>query len=133
MDKSKTASVVFTAEELWLIQGVIRHEIAQSEQWRNPPADLDLNDLIAEALLRCHEHELDEAAIQLNLGMCFAIDYCVPQNAKSPSGIPIGKNILMKSFRARKIIKDGADLIVEEPNAPNRIEIDAQLREAGLL
>src|SRR4051794_4919184 len=41
-----TASEVFTVEELWLLQSVIRHEVPQLDQWDFPPASLDLNDQI---------------------------------------------------------------------------------------
>ena len=103
----QTASEVFACEELWLLQSSIRHEIPQGEQWRFPPSSLDLNAQIAEALLLCDENHLTEAALVLSRADCLAIDYCVPQMAKSPSGAPIGKVVLLKSYRARRAIDGG--------------------------
>lgn len=103
----QTASEVFSCDELWLLQSAVRHEMAQGDQWHFPPASVELNDQIAEALLLCEENSLAEAALVLSRGDCLVIDYCVPQAAKSPSGAPIGKNVLLKSFRARRAIDSG--------------------------
>lgn len=110
-----TAAVVFTLDELWLLQGVIRHEQHQQDTWHFPPASLALNDQIAEALVRCEECRLLEAAVRLTRGDCLVIDYCVPQGVKTPGGQPLGKNILMKSFRARIEIEQGQLPAAPEP------------------
>jgi hypothetical protein len=129
-DDERTATAVFTCEELWLLQSVVRHEVAQGEQWRYAPASLDLNDQVAESLLRCEELGIDEAALILTMPDVLVIDYCVPQSAKSPSGTPIGKNILMKSFRVRKEIQEGTPQeMVEEPGAPTASEVQERLRQ----
>ncbi|MGE5596052.1 MAG: hypothetical protein ACM3S1_08465 [Hyphomicrobiales bacterium] len=128
-DETRTATAVFTCEELWLLQSVIRHEVGQQEQWRYPPASLELNDQIAESLLRCEELGLDEAALVLRMQDALVIDYCVPQSAKSPSGVPIGKNILMKSFRVRQAIEAGFDATAEEPGTPTASEVQERLRQ----
>lgn len=127
-DETQTATAVFTSEELWLLQSVIRHEAAQQEQWRFPPANLDLNDQIAESLLRCEELGIDEAALLLTMEQALVIDYCVPQSAKSTSGTPIGKNILLKSFRVRKTIEDGPTASADEPGTPSATEVQERLR-----
>lgn len=126
----QTASEVFTCEELWLMQSAIRHEMAQGEQWKFPPASLDLNDQVAEALLLCDENHLVEAAIILSRGDCLVIDYCVPQTAKSASGAPIGKSVLLKSFRARRTIDGGpGTLEAEEPMQLTPGEVREHLRQ----
>ncbi len=103
----RTSSQLFSADELWLLQSVIRHEIPQQETWRHPPASLDLNGKIAEALLFLADAKsISEVALVLNLGDCLAIDYCAPQSAKSAAGVPLGKQILIKSYRARREIED---------------------------
>jgi len=127
-DATQTATVVFTCEELWLLQSVIRHEAPQQEQWKYPPASLELNDQIAQALLLCEEHGLDEAALLLTMEDALVIDYCVPQSAKSPSGLPIGKNILMKSFAVRREIEQGLSATAEEPGSLSPSEIQERLR-----
>jgi hypothetical protein len=108
---------------------VVRHEVAQGEQWRYAPASLDLNDQIAESLVRCEELDIDEAALILSMADVLVIDYCVPQSAKSASGVAIGKSILMKSFRVRKAIQGGADPIAEEPGSPTASEVQERLRQ----
>jgi hypothetical protein len=124
----RTAAAIFTSEELWLLQSVVRHETAQQEQWRNPPASLDLNQQIAESILRCDELALGEAPLVLSYEDCLVIDYCVPQTAKSPSGAPIGKSVLLKSYRARKAIEDGGLQEAEEPPTPTSAEVQERLR-----
>jgi hypothetical protein len=128
MNEQLTASVVFTVEELWMLQSAIRHEVAQMEQWKFPPASLDLNDQIAECILFCHEHSLTEGALVLSRGDCLVIDYCVPQSAKTASGAPIGKTILMKSYKARVDLAQGLSLSAVEPVGPTSAEVREQLR-----
>lgn len=128
LDSGRTASVVFTLEELWLLQSVVRHEIVQKEQWQAPPADPDFNDQIAECLYRCETLGLAEAALLLRWNDLLVIDFCVPQSAKSPSGAAIGKNVLMKAFRARKEIREGTAATADEPGALSPGEIQERLR-----
>lgn len=123
-----TASQLFTIEELWLLQSVIRHELPQLDQWKFPPASIDLNDQIAETLLLCEENNLSEAALLLSRGDTLVIDYCVPQNAKSASGLPVGKNVLMKSFRARRALESGFLPDAEEPSQLTTGEVREHLR-----
>ena len=125
----QTASELFSCDELWLLQSAIRHEMAQSEQWHFPPASLELNDQIAEALLLCEENGLSEAALILSRGDCLVVDYCVPQTAKSPSGAAIGKSVLLKSFHARRSIDNGQQAAESlEPPQLTPAEVQQQLR-----
>ena len=123
-----TASEVFTLEELWLLQSVIRHELPQDEQWDFPPASLDLNDQIAQALILCDESGFGEAALILSRGDCLVLDYCVPQAAKSISGLAIGKQVLLKSFRARRAIESFFLPSADEPTQPTAGEVREHLR-----
>lgn len=100
-------SVVFSLDELWLMQTCVRHELAQAEQWKFPPASLGLNDAIASAILLCEEQGLQEAAILLDRHACLVLDYNVPSTAKDANGKPIGRAVLLKSFRARQQLDDG--------------------------
>jgi hypothetical protein len=129
MSQPTTTSIIFSCEELWLLQSTIRHEVPQMEQWRYAPASPALNDQVSDALVRCHEFNLAEAALLVTRGDCLAIDYCVPQGAKSASGAPIGKNILMKSFLARRELDEGPELIsAEEPEQLSASDVREQLR-----
>lgn len=124
-----TASAIFTLEELWLLQSVIRHEMAQMESWKAPPVSLALNDQVAEALLFCHENNVGEAAILLTRADCLAIDFCVPQNAKSPVGVPTGRQVLLKSYHARADLDRPWRAAEEEPAAPTPAEIATRLEQ----
>ena len=86
-----------------------------------------LNDEIADALVRCDEAGLGEAALELTRADCLAIDHCVPQGAKSVSGLPIGKMVLMKSFRARRDIDEGHHSLAAEPDMLSREDIATKL------
>jgi hypothetical protein len=123
-----TASELFTVDELWLLQSVVRHELPQMEQWDFPPASVDLNDQIADALVLCDENGCGEAALVLSRGDCLLIDYCVPQGAKSVSGLPIGKQVLLKSFRARRVIESNYLPSADEPSQPTAGEVREHLR-----
>jgi len=101
MDADRTP-VVFTVEELWLLQDAIRHETPnQEEEWIRPPSDLDFNNEIALALVVCYRHQLPEYTLMLSMGDCLAIDYTVAQDAKTPEGAD-GRVVLFKSFEARR-------------------------------
>ena len=117
----QTAAVIFSVDELWLLQAAIRHEMAQQEQWRAPPVSASLNDQVAEALVRCDETGLGEAAILVTRGDCLAIDFNVSQAAKSAAGVPIGKAVLMKSYRARRELDEGT-----RPSVPEPEQLDAE-------
>jgi hypothetical protein len=103
----ETTPVAFTLEELWLLQGCIRHEVPQQESWRMPPASLALNDAIAEGILFCTDGKEDEAAVLLSMADCLAIDATVPSGARNVDGLPIGRSVLLKSFRARQFLALG--------------------------
>jgi len=126
----ETTSIIFTCDELWLLQATIRHEVAQVEQWRiAAPASLSLNEEVSEALLRCEEIGLSEAAVLVSRSDCLVIDYCVPQGAKSPSGVAVGRSVLLKSFRARRELDEGPDNVaVEEPQEMTANDVRDQLR-----
>ncbi len=61
-------------------------------------------------------------------GDCLVIDYCVPQTAKSAAGVPIGKNVLLKSFKARRAIEQGPMPYTEEPSQLTPGEVRETLR-----
>lgn len=124
------AVAIFTLDQLWLLRSVVRHEMAQQETWKIPPADRSLNGQIASAILFCVDNAQGEAAVRLTLGDTYVLDYCVQQDAKDPkSGVNIGKPILLEVFRARKAIEEGENAYAEEPPAPSKAEIAERLKE----
>jgi hypothetical protein len=125
----ETVPVVFTGDELWLLQRCIRHEMPQQETWKFPPAGADLNDQIAAAILLCAEYELGEATLQLSWGDLLAIDYTVPPDAKDVNGRPIGRIILLKSFAARAQLRRAYPL-PEVPEAEEQRKTDVEQRLA---
>ena len=126
---SQTASILFSLDELWLLQSVIRHEMPQMDTWHFPPASLSLNDQIAEALVLCDEHDLGEAAILLTRGDCLAIDHNVPQGAKSAAGVAIGKSVLMKSFHARRELEEGNSPVASPDSEIGQAELADRIEQ----
>jgi hypothetical protein len=92
------------------MQACVRHEVAQAEQWKFPPASLGLNDAIAAAIIFCEEQGYQEAAVLIGRHDCLVLDYNVPSTAKDANGKPIGRAVLLKSFRARQRLEDGLSL-----------------------
>ena len=90
-------AVSFSQAELWVLQAAVRHE--SGEQWAGeyPAHNRGLNDQIAAALASGD----NDAILLLNLADLYAIDATVSQFAKDGSGKVIGRDILLKSFRAR--------------------------------
>jgi hypothetical protein len=123
----ESASVVFTCDELWLLQRCIRHEVPQQETWKFPPASIEFNDQIAAALLLCATYGLGEAALRLSWGDLLAIDYTVPPDAKDVNGRPIGRNLLLKSYAARAQLRRAYPM-VEVPESANLDKAELQRR-----
>ena len=121
-----SAAFQFERAELWLLQGVIRHEMQGQEIWKFPPASLDLNDQIARALLFCDETGEGSAFLELTRGDTLCIDFCVPNTAKDANGRPIGQAVLMKSFRARAKI---AEWFAAEADEPPTVSVQDKLAE----
>lgn len=97
MDEIPSVNVELSEEELWLVRSAVRHEMAQMDTWKTPPANRELN----------HEIALLIAAggpgiLSLTESDCRVLDYCVPQDAKDKDGRLIGKNLLMKVCCARR-------------------------------
>lgn len=105
----ETVSVLFTLDELWLLQALVRHVDAHyppEAKWLFPPYSLELNDQIASSILLCTETDAPDAPLLLSRGDCLLIDFCVQSSAKDVNGVPIGRNILLKSFAARRDLSD---------------------------
>lgn len=118
--------VELTIDELWLIRSVVRHELAQLDTWKLPPADRDLNHEIALLIAAGGGH------LALTEQWAVVLDYCVPQDAKDVDGKPVGKHLLLKVCKAR------ADLAMKqtfrlgsaaEPVAPSKDQIATSLQE----
>lgn len=97
--------VTFTTKELWMLHDVIRHEMQDSDKWKFPHASISLNDKIAEALYVCNNLDLKEYRITLSLGDCYAIDYHIRRDMKTPEGAK-GEQILLKVFDAKEQIRN---------------------------
>lgn len=128
----ETTPLIFSIAELWLLQRCIRHELPQQEQWKFPPASLELNDQIATAILFCTEQSVQEAALQLSWGDLLAIDFTVPPDAKDVNGRPIGREALLKSFAARAALRRGYSLPeVTETIEPSKTDLQQRLAMRG--
>lgn len=127
-----TVPVTFTADELWFLQSLVRHEIPQPPEWKFPPASLDLNDLIADALLGCADYDLKEVTLPLRRGDLLLLDYVVPQSATNTAGKNIGRPILLKTYRARRLLAEGSMGTADEPDDTAAAARFERWREAGM-
>lgn len=110
--------VTFTLSELWVLQGVVRHESAQPWQGKWPITSVELNDRIAEAIWFCTNENQQEAAIILTRGDCYLIDALVPASAKDTDGKLVGKPILLKTYHVRSVLADGIEATAAESPEP---------------
>lgn len=117
----------FTLEELWLLQAKVRHEMAHQGEWKSAPANLELNERVAMAILFCEDNGQPDACLELSLDDCLAIDYVVPQEAKDVNGVPLGKPILRKSFRARAKLLGHEYSAVASAEEPDDVQVDVPL------
>lgn len=105
----ETRAVTFTLPELWLLHAFVRHEMPQQEQWQMPPADEELNEQIALAIEACENVGLDSYTLLLTRQQLLVIDYVIRYDYKTPEGAR-GKDILLKTFRARRELALGLPL-----------------------
>ena len=134
--------VTFSLDQLWALNDLIRHESSDGRAWAFPPVSLSLNEKVADAILICEESRpfpesqtsptnlptITEYTIELSHGDCLCIDYNVRQGMKTPGGVAIGKQILLKAFAARREITDGIFATAEEP-ARSSESIEARMAE----
>lgn len=92
--------VTFTLAELWCLHDFIRHECSERDRWAFPPADLGLNEDIADAIYACETDGLSEYTLLLERGDILIIDFHIRRDTKTPEGAS-GKKILLKCFKAR--------------------------------
>lgn len=123
--QDSTAPVTFDIEQLWLLQGFCRHEMQGQREWQKPPADLEFNELITDAILACAESGLTEYTLPLTLHHCLIIDALVPNSAKTASGANVGRPMLLKAYKARRELR-GERPVFEVPRIPNVVELMAE-------
>jgi len=127
-----TAPVIFSVDELWLLQSLVRHEMPQQEMWKFPPASLDLNEQIAEVLLSCTDFELNEAALTLSHGDLLLLDYVIPQAAANVSGKNIGRALLLKTYRARRALTEPDAIVTPTEDESAEFGRLERWKEAGM-
>ena len=113
---SNTVPVTFSLEELWTLQGGVRHEQAQPWQGGWPGYSRELNDVIAEGIVFCVDEGQELATLLLSRGDLYCIDFCISKDIKDPGGKQIGRAILLKTFRARQRLAYGDQLLTDEPD-----------------
>lgn len=124
---AERVAVVFTKDELWLLHAFVRHEVSPPWQGKWPWYSEELNDAIGDALILCEDEGQADAALILSRGDCLLLDAVIPQDAKSPGGVPLGKAVVLKALRARQQIAGGLTASAQEPPAISDREIAARL------
>ncbi len=94
-----TVACVFSIAELWLIDACVRHEVADQERWKYPPASKELTVEIALAINACVEGDLKEYTLLLSERDLLVLDYNIRQGHKNMEGAK-GQDILLKVFHA---------------------------------
>ncbi len=101
-----TVTVPFTRAEFWLLASFVRHNQESgddgpfSSRARYPIVSTELNEEIALALVACEDDGLNEYNLELSYSDLLLIDHHIRADFKNPEGAK-GKDILMKTFRAR--------------------------------
>lgn len=123
-------AAVFSLDELWVLQRYVRHECADREKWKFPPASLELNEQVTDAIRFCAETGADEAAILLSKGDCLLLDMVVPQDAKTTRGVLVGPSILLRTYGIRHALSIDPDTApAPEPEGYGTSEIEERLRD----
>lgn len=121
---------IFSLDELWVLQRYVRHECADREKWKFPPASLELNEQVTDAIRFCAETGTDEAALLLSKGDCLLLDMVVPQDAKTTKGVLAGPSILLRAYGVRHALTiDLEPTPAPEPDGPGTSEIEERLRD----
>lgn len=126
-----TVPVTFTLDELWFLQSLVRHELPQPPEWKFPPASLDLNDQVADALVACSQNGLKECALVLTRGDLLLLDYVVPNGYKDAAGKLVGRDILLRTFVARRRLAEGPEATAVEPDDTEQWARLSAYKDAG--
>ena len=122
--------VTFTLDELWLLVEKIGHEPHPSlAQMKFPPGNLELNQLIVEAIVSCVDYGIGEYTLPLTFADCLAIGWSISPGLKDVDGRSIGEDILLKVYRARIELLYGGNCvqIPDEPEQPAKAEVVKKL------
>lgn len=101
VDKTKKIQIIASQDELWLMQKVVRHEMADQGKWEIPPVSKELNEAVAEALVFSTDQKQNEVHLSLTEADTFVLDFVIPADAKNAQGVVVGRLLLLKIYRAR--------------------------------
>lgn len=111
--------VDFTLAEIYYLQGLIRYEMPGEEHWKYPPVSERLNDAVAEAYESLHHLDgtpkpTETAQLLLTRHDTYVLDYHCRTEHRTGQGEMVGRNILLKAFRARKSMDLGVPFATTE-------------------
>jgi hypothetical protein len=115
----ETRPVTFNLAELWLLNAMVRHDISQYNEWKYPPASLQLAVSVAEAIHTCEEYKVPEYTLLLSKGDLLVIDYNIQADMKTPEGAQ-GRLILLKVFKAISELDDTLPASLERDETYNQ-------------
>jgi hypothetical protein len=98
--------VELTAEELWMLHDLVRHDQDAISEKKWPVVSTELNEQVALAIVACEDSKLKSYTLLLSAGDILLLDYVVRRDMKTPEGAK-GKDILLKLFRARRDLAIG--------------------------
>lgn len=119
---------IFSLDELWVLQRYVRHECPDREKWKFPPASLELNEQVTDAIRFCAETGTEDAALLLSKGDCLLLDMVVPQDAKTTKGVLAGPSILLRAYGVRHALTEDTET-TPEPEGQDVSQTKERLRD----
>ncbi len=99
----ETFPVQFTAQESWFIQQALPHLLKEDRL----PGLESLATQVNDGLAFCYDTSEEEATILLGEDECRLIQAVIRTTMFDVEGQPIGRDILLKSFRASRALRTG--------------------------
>ncbi len=118
--------IVFTLEELWMLNDFVRHDEERGEEKvKYPNVSTKLNEGIALAIYSCETYGHKDYTLNLDYAEILVIDNHIRRDMKTKGGAN-GQEILMKVYKARSEFSAG--YITDWP--VNQIQEDVSYEEA---
>ena len=109
-----TVPMPFEVQELWFIHQALPHEETSYIPDHVAPVLTNLHQQVGDGLAFCYETEEDEATLLLDDASCGLIQSMITPMMFDSLGTPVGRNILLKSFRASHAIRNGEFPLAKE-------------------
>lgn len=124
-----TIPIQFDILQLWLLSSAI-----PDDAFSNPGEELGgsgLLDQVQDGLVFCADTNEEKATLLLTDNQCRLIAAVVTMNAYASDGRPIGRELLLKVFRARHAIRHGTIAVATDPDPLEKVAVMEMLYLRG--